>query len=49
MTQSSEEKFVLVTQEACPDCGRIMQDKKQKLVCPNCGFMIPCCEGGDLG
>jgi hypothetical protein len=41
--------FVLVTQEACPQCGIIMEDEHQHLKCPECKFVVPCCEGGDCG
>lgn len=36
------------TNEVCPNCNEeVLEDRKQKLVCDNCGFQVPCCEGGD--
>lgn len=35
--------------EVCPNCGEELQFIKMKFVCTSCGFIEPCCEGGDCG
>lgn len=30
----------------CPNCGSNLQDIKQKYICPRCGIVEGCCEGG---
>lgn len=32
----------------CPECNaEYLTERKAKWFCPGCGFLIPCCEGGD--
>lgn len=40
------------TTEQCPACGQAdlrPYGNGSKWVCPNCYFLLPCCEGGELG
>ncbi len=30
----------------CPQCGAALREIKQKLICPRCGIVEGCCEGG---
>jgi hypothetical protein len=30
----------------CPQCGAMLREIKQKLICPRCGIVEGCCEGG---